>query len=92
MVDLAKNFFALAFRDGLHHLFENVRGRGADQVADRIGGESFVRRGDGLVEDRKRVAHGAVTGFGEQGEGIVVRFDLFAGDEIAQLGRRWHRI
>ncbi len=39
MIDLAENFFAPAFGDRLHHLFENVRGRGADQIADRIRGK-----------------------------------------------------
>ena len=85
MVDLAQDFFALPLRHCLHHLFENVRRRGADQIADRIGGKLSARGSDRLIEDRERVAHGAVAGFGKQGEGIVVGFDLFARDQIAQL-------
>ena len=41
---------------------------------------------DGLIEDGERVAHGTVAGFGEQGEGVVVGFDFFARDQVAQLG------
>ena len=34
VVNLAKDFFALALGYRLHHLLENVRGSGADQIAD----------------------------------------------------------
>src|ERR1700685_3115692 len=86
MVDLPENLFALPFRDGLHHLFQNVGGGGADQVADGVGGDASGGRGDGLVENRERVAHGAVAGFGQEGESIVVGFDFFARDQVAELG------
>ena len=86
VIDLAENFFASAFGHGLHYLFENVRGRGTDQIAHGVGGDFSARGGDGLVENGERVAHGAVAGFGEQGESIVVGFDFFAGDQVAQLG------
>ncbi len=70
----------------MHHLFENVGGRGADQIANGVGGDASAGGSDGLVENRERVAHGAVAGFGEQGESIVVGFDVFARDQVAQLG------
>ena len=86
VVDLAEDFFAAAFGNRLHHLFEDVGGSGADQVADRVGGDASAGGGDGLVEDGESVAHGAVAGFGEQGESVIIGFDFFAGDEVAQLG------
>ena len=67
MIDLAKNFFASAFGHGLHHLFEDVSGRGANQVADGVGGNLSTRGSDGLIENGESVAHGAVASFGEQG-------------------------
>ena len=85
VVDLAEDFFARPSRNRLHHLFENVGGSGADQVADGVSGDASAGGGDGLVEDRECVAHGAVAGFGEQGESVVIGFDFFAGDQVAQL-------
>ena len=72
--------------DGLHHLFENVSGRGADQIANRVGSDFSAGGSNGLIEDGERVAHGTVAGFGEQGESVVVGFDVFARDQIAKLG------
>ena len=43
-------------------------------------------RGDGLVHDGKRVAHGAVAGFGEQGECVVFGGDLFVIGDLRELG------
>ena len=43
------------------------------------------RRGDGLVHDGERVAHGAVAGLGEQGERGVVGVDAFCVGDGAQL-------
>src|SRR2546423_4343386 len=86
VIDLPKNLFALPFGDGLHHLFENVSRGGADEIANRVGGNTSAGGGDGLVEDGESVAHGAVASFGEQGKSVVIGFDLFARDEVAQLG------
>ena len=65
--------------------FEDVRGSGADEIADGVGSESVIGGSDRLVEDRKRIAHRSVAGFREQCEGVIVRLDFFAGDEIAKL-------
>jgi hypothetical protein len=70
----------------LHDFFENMSGRRADEIAYRVGGELSAGGSDGLIEDGERVAHGAVAGFGQQGESVVVGFDVFARDEIAKLG------
>src|SRR5579864_5405964 len=86
MINLAKNFFAPSIGDGVHDLFEDVSRGGADQIANGIGGDFSTGGCDCLIENGKRVAHGAVAGFGEKGEGIVVRFDFFAGNQVAQLG------
>src|SRR5580658_476383 len=86
VVNLAENIFAPAFRHCLHHLFQNVRGRGADQIADRVGRDASAGGSDGLVENRQRIAHGAVAGFGEQGESVVIGLNVFAGDQVTQLG------
>src|SRR5207245_2752459 len=86
VVDLAEDFFTPAFGYGLHHLFKNVSGGGAHQVTDRVGGNFSAGGGNGLVEDGEGVAHGAVAGFGEQGQRIVVGFDFFSCDQVAQLG------
>ena len=85
VIDLSENLFASAFGDGLHHLFEDVSGRGAHEVANGVGGNLSVGGGDGLIEDGERIAHGAVAGFGKQGESIVVGFDFFARNQVAQL-------
>ena len=86
VVNLTEDFFAAAFGNRLHHLFENVGGSGADQVADRVSGDASAGGGNGLIEDGERIAHGAVAGFGEQRESVIVGFDFFAGDQVAQLG------
>ena len=86
VVDLTEDFFAAAFGNRLHHLFENVGGSGADQVADGVSGDASAGGGNGLIEDGERIAHGAVTGFGEQGESVIIGFDFFAGDQVTQLG------
>src|SRR5579862_2349730 len=67
MVDLAQDLIAFGFGNGLHDLLEDVRRSGADEVAHRIGSELAGGGCDGLVEDRKSVAHGAITSFGKQG-------------------------
>ena len=85
MVDLAENIFAAAFGHGLHHLLENVSGGGANEIANGVGGDASAGGGDGLVENRERIAHGTVAGFGEQGESVVVSFNVFARDQVAQL-------
>ena len=85
VVDLAKNFVACATGHGLHDFFENVRGGGADQVAHGVGGEPSAGGSNGLIENGERVAHGAVAGFGEQGESVVVGFDVFARHQVAKL-------
>ena len=38
-----------------------------------------------MIEDGERVAHGAVAGFGEERESVVVGLDFFARDKIAEL-------
>ena len=43
------------------------------------------RRSDGLIHDGEGIAHGAVAGFGEQGEGGVVDVELFLGGDGAEL-------
>ena len=59
--------------------------RGADQIAHGISGELSAGRRNRLIENRQRVAHGAVAGFGQQSQSIVIGFDLFSPDQIAQL-------
>ena len=86
VVDLTRISSLRLFGHRLHHLFENVGGSGADQVADGVSGDASAGGGNGLIENRERVAHGAVAGFGEQRESVVVGFDFFAGDQVAQLG------
>ena len=71
-------------------LLEDDVGDAAHEGADFVGGERGYttfngRRGDGLVHDGERVAHGAVAGFGEEGEGRVVRGDVFGGGDGAEL-------
>ena len=50
-----------------------------------------LARGDGLIEDGESVAHGAVAGFGEQGESVVIGFDFFAARRGRAAGRRCRR-
>ncbi len=66
-----------------------VRNR-AHQLANLSGVEARLavdnrRAGDGLVHDAERVAHGAVAGFGEQGERGFVGVDAFVLGDAAQL-------
>jgi hypothetical protein len=74
--------------DGFKDLLVDHVGYRPHQLADLA---DFERRmavhrgcgGDGLVHDGERVAHGAVAGFGEQGErGVVGDDDLFARDHL----------
>ena len=59
-----QDLLAGAFRDRLHHGFESA-GRGStDQAAHGVESEMFSCRGNRLIENRKRVTHGAVAGFG----------------------------
>ena len=76
-VDQHENFLARTIGDGLHHGFKGARWRGTDQVADRIEREMTGHGSDGLIENRERIAHGAIAGFGEQSERIVVGGDFF---------------
>src|SRR5579862_1255424 len=61
MVDLPQNLFAGAASYRLHHLFQNVGRRGAHKIAYRIGGYFTFAAGDRLIENRERIAHGAVA-------------------------------
>ena len=85
MVDLPQHVFAGAARDRLHHFFENMRGRGSDQIAYRVSRKPSAGRCNRLIENRQRIAHGPVAGFGKQRESIVIGFNIFAANEIAQL-------
>src|ERR1700733_7259100 len=85
MIDLAEDFFAAALRNGLHHLLENVRGSGSNEVTNGICGEAGGRGGDGLIEDGERIAHGSVASFGEERKSVVVGLNFFPGDEITEL-------
>ena len=72
-------------RDGVHHVFEDVGTDRADQSAHHIGAERVAATGDGLIHDAEGVAHGAVAGFGQHGERVVVGgYALLLGD-VAQL-------
>src|ERR1700733_6244429 len=86
MIDLAEDLFAAALRNGLHHLLENVRGSGSNEVTNRFCGKAVSRGGNGLIEDGGSIAHGSVAGFGEEGESVVIGLDFFAGNEVAELG------
>ncbi len=68
-----------------HDLFEHGGIDGADQFANRGGGERRAAAGNGLVHDGKRVAHGAVASFGEQGERVVIDGEMFLLGDAAQL-------
>ena len=70
----------------MHHLLEDVSRSSADEIANRVGGDTSAGGSDGLVENREGVAHGAVAGFGQQCEGVIVGFDFLAGDQVAELG------
>ena len=82
---------AVVLADRFEQLLEDGVGDGAHQLADLRGVEMRAairgdgRAGDGLVHDGERVAHGAVAGFGQQGEGGVVGGDLFVLGDRAQL-------
>ena len=70
---------------------EDGVGDGAHEVADLVGLQDgaavFDGRGcDGLIHDGERVAHGAVTGFGEQGESCVFSDDFFVLGDGFELG------
>ena len=79
---------------GFEDLLVNDVGDGAHELADFVGGEDGAacvlrgrgregRAGDGLVHDGEGVAHGTVTGFGEQGKSGVVGDDVLGfGDEL----------
>ncbi len=85
MVNLPQHFVACAPSDRLHHFLENVRGCGPHKITHRIRRDPSRRGCNRLVENRQRIAHGAVPGFGQEGESIVIGLDLFASHKIAQL-------
>ena len=77
--------------DGFEDALEDGVGDGAHQLANLggveagVAGSSVWRGGDGLVHDGEGVAHGAVAGLGEQGEGGIVGEDAFGGGDGAEL-------
>ncbi len=90
-VQLLHQFGALACGHGFKQAFEDGVGHCAHELANLLGGENWMARfdrggGDGLVHDGERVAHGAVAGFSEQGEGGVLGGDLLLGGNHLQLG------
>ena len=50
-----------------------------------VGGVLHGCGGDGLIHDGERVAHGAVSGLGEQGESAIVGVDAFGRCDAAKL-------
>jgi len=57
------------------------------QLPNSISSQPVSTRGDGLVENGERVAHGTVPSFGDQGQRVLIGFDFFARGEIAQLSK-----
>src|SRR5271166_1192649 len=82
----AQHVFAGVTRDGVHHIFQHLRRHRADQAAHNLRAQGCATGGDGLVHDAKRVAHGAVTRFGQHGERVVVGLDSLLPGDAAQLG------
>ena len=61
----------------LHHFFQHLAGNGAHQLLYHVSSQCVAAAGDGLVHDGERIAHRAVAGLGQQGNGIAVGLDLF---------------
>jgi hypothetical protein len=60
-------------------------GAAPTRLRTELSGDLTRGGGDRLIENRERIAHGAVAGLGQQGESIVIGFNVFAADQIAQL-------
>ena len=82
---------ALPLADEFQHAFKDSVGHGSHQLADFFAvelGLAFHQgcAGDGLVHDGERIAHGAITGFGQQGQRLRISQDSFLERNLRQLG------
>src|SRR5579863_9433527 len=80
-----QNLFARTPGYRLHHFLEHRGRRGANQLPYRIGSEAPIARGDGLIQNRERVAYRTIPGLGQQCERILVGFDILTTSELFQL-------
>ena len=54
-------------------------------MANRLCGETTLARGDCLVQDRERIAHGAIAGFGEQRQRIIIGRNVLPSGKLLEL-------
>ncbi len=90
-VELLHQLGALAGGYSFKQALEDGVGDRAHELANLRGGEDGAivfdgRGGDGLIHDGERIAHGAVAGFGKQGERGVFGGDFFLPGNHLELG------
>jgi hypothetical protein len=90
-VELGHQFGGTAGRDRFKDALEDGVGDRTHEIANLVSGKDGAasfdgRRGNGLIHDGQRVAHGTVTGFSEEGERIVLGGDLLVTRDHAKLG------
>ena len=85
-VEQPKGVFTRAAGHGPHQLFKNLRAHRANQPQHQLSGEGRATAGDGLVHDGKCIAHGAVPGFGQHGQCVIISLNVFFFADGAKLG------
>ena len=80
--DMLQNRFARTLGDRLHDFFQHARRRGSNELPDGLGSEPAVAGSNRLIKDGKRIAHGTIAGFSEQGQRVFVRVNAFTRRQV----------
>ena len=74
-----------------HQVLEQIDDAGAIAQAqhglDRVGGDTAIAMGDGLVEQRLVIAHRAFAGAHDHRQGFGLVFDAFLAQQVLRDGR-----
>ena len=69
----------------VHYPLQHFGGNIAHQAAHHIGRKGVSAAGDCLVHDAEGVAHGAIAGFGQHGQRVLVDGEVFGLADLAQV-------